>query len=192
MPSAEDFESAAQIIARKYFHFGVAAEDIAGTFSDLGAKVAADTATTQDITVQDPAPGLAPTSWPDDLHREILLLVNKGRADPGAAVMGQTLIDLANDSGLLPEPPVNTNPPQINGSYTVGGALTCTNGAWDGSPTAFTRQWFSGDIPVSTDNTYTTVDDDVGQMIGCAITATNDGGSATANAAPLGPITEEA
>ena len=80
-----------------------------------------------------------------------------------------------------PPPPVNTVAPVITGS-NVGAASTCTTGTWNGSPTSYTYQWKvnGGNIGGATNSSYTPVAGDAGKTLSCAVTATNAGGSATA------------
>jgi hypothetical protein len=73
-------------------------------------------------------------------------------------------------------PPVsNTAQPVLSGSGEVGTALTTSNGAWQGSPNAFTYQWKSGgaDVPGATAATFAVRPVDVGKLIQCYVTASN-------------------
>ena len=73
-------------------------------------------------------------------------------------------------------PPVaNTAQPALSGSGEVGTALTTSNGAWQGSPSAFTYQWKSGgaDVPGATAATFAVRPADVGKLIQCYVTASN-------------------
>ena len=89
--------------------------------------------------------------------------------------------------------PVNSAPPVISGSTIVGSTLTSSNGTWSGSPT-YTYQWTRAGANISgaTGTTYLTVSADIGTMINVVVTATNSGGSASASAAAVGPITAAA
>ena len=76
--------------------------------------------------------------------------------------------------------PSNTVAPVISGSTTVGSVLTTTDGTWTGTtPITYTYQWKRGGVAIAgaTNNTYTTVNADIGENITCEVTATNDYGS---------------
>ena len=81
-------------------------------------------------------------------------------------------------------PPQNTVAPVVSGTATVGQTLSCTTGTWIGLPTiTFAYQWQYGttNIPSATSSTYVISGDYVGQTIRCVVTATNAGGSTSAN-----------
>ena len=78
--------------------------------------------------------------------------------------------------------PVNTVAPVVSGTATVGQILSTTDGTWTGSP-SITYQWqrAGSNISLATNNTYTLVNADAGNAIRCVVTATNIGGSNSAN-----------
>jgi hypothetical protein len=95
-------------------------------------------------------------------------------------------------------PPANTSPPTISGSAVQGQPLAADPGGWSGSPApSFGYQWQRCDsaglncvgISGATGAVYTSTAADVGSTIGVTVTASNSAGSATAAAAPVGPIT---
>lgn len=90
--------------------------------------------------------------------------------------------------------PTNTTLPAITGTAQVGQVLTVSNGAWTGSPTAYTRQWLRGGVAISgaTGATYTLVTADLGAVISCTVTATNAGGSASATSAATAAVSAAA
>lgn len=89
-------------------------------------------------------------------------------------------------------PPVNTTPPTISGTPTVGQTLTVNPGMWAGAVTGFTYAWRRCDagtancvdILGATNQTYVLAAADEGQTIRVAVTATNPSGSTTAISAP--------
>lgn len=93
-----------------------------------------------------------------------------------------TTTDLEKLTAILP--PVNIDIPKINGLDIVGGTLFVnSNGTWSGVlPITFTYQWKRNgvDIPGETNINYTNVPADLGQTINCEVTATNLGGSTSA------------
>jgi hypothetical protein len=93
--------------------------------------------------------------------------------------------------------PVNTAPPTITGTPTVGQTLTANNGTWSNSPTTFGYEWLrcngGGNSCVSVANgsqkTYTLVGADAGHTMRVRVTATNaDGASAPAESAQTGAV----
>jgi len=87
--------------------------------------------------------------------------------------------------------PVNTAPPTISGTTTVGQTLTASNGTWSNSPTSFAYQWLRcngggnncGAVANGTQQTYTLVGADAGHTLRVKVTATNADGSASAQSA---------
>jgi len=92
--------------------------------------------------------------------------------------------------------PVNTDPPTISGTPTVGQTLTASNGTWTGSPTSFDYQWLrcnaTGGSCVSvangTQKTYTLVGADATHTIRVRVTAANADGSSSAQSAQTDPV----
>ena len=88
-----------------------------------------------------------------------------------------------------PQPPSNTQAPQILGTAAVGQQLRADPGTWTGSPAPlFTYQWQRCDnsgnncnaIQGASDTTYTIINGDAGSTLAVAVTGTNSGGSAQA------------
>ena len=76
-----------------------------------------------------------------------------------------------------------------------GQTLTASDGIWTGTaPIDFTYQWLRCDgdtcspIDGANGSTYDLTAADIGNDIAVAVTATNAGGSATENSAPVGPV----
>lgn len=81
-----------------------------------------------------------------------------------------------------PQPEPNLIPPSvitkpfISGINLVGETLLVSNGTWLGTmPITFTYQWRKNSIDIigETNQTYTTIPTDLGQLISCSVTATN-------------------
>jgi len=75
--------------------------------------------------------------------------------------------------------PVNSSPPFISGTTTIGSVLTSTFGGWLNSPTSYAFQWNrnGSPIPSATTPSYTLVLADSASAITCVVTATNAFGS---------------
>lgn len=76
--------------------------------------------------------------------------------------------------------PINVTAPTITGTAQVGQTLTSVPGTWTGGPT-FTRQWKADGVNIAgaTDTTYVVHADYTDDVITCAVTASNAGGSTT-------------
>ncbi len=110
------------------------------------------------------------------------------RKVPGIWPSGAVHEDIAPPAPADPVAPSNTNAPVVSGTLTVGEVLTTTDGTWDGDPTiTYEYQWIRSGVNIDGEigSTYTLVEDDVGERIKCAVTATNGAGSATANSASV-------
>jgi hypothetical protein len=87
--------------------------------------------------------------------------------------------------------PVNTAPPSISGTPTVGQTLTASEGTWSNAPTSFAYQWLRcngggnncASVANGTQKTYTLVGADAGRTMRVSVTATNADGSSTAQSA---------
>lgn len=86
--------------------------------------------------------------------------------------------------------PSNSVAPAVTGTAQVGQTLTTTDGTWTGSPTSYSYQWqraddsgFTTNVTSigSNQNTFTLTVSESGKYVRCQVTATNAGGSATAN-----------
>lgn len=99
--------------------------------------------------------------------------------------------------------PVNTGPPAITGTATVGQTLSASDGTWSNAPTSFSYQWLRcngggnscASIPGATGKTYVLTAADVGQTLRVRVTATNADGSASAQSdqtAAVSPATSNA
>ena len=92
--------------------------------------------------------------------------------------------------------PVNTAPPTISGTPTVGQMLTASDGTWSNAPTSFAYQWLrcNGggnncvDVANGTQKTYTLVGADAGNTMRVRVTATNADGSNSGQSAQTTPV----
>jgi len=92
--------------------------------------------------------------------------------------------------------PVNTAPPAISGTPTVGQTLTASDGTWSNAPTSFAYQWLRcngggnncASVANGTQKTYTLVGADAGNTIRVRVTATNTDGSSSAQSAQTASV----
>jgi hypothetical protein len=92
--------------------------------------------------------------------------------------------------------PVNTAPPTISGTPTVGQTLTTSEGTWSNSPTSFVYQWLRcngggnscADVANGTQHTYTLVGADAGHTVRVRVTATNADGSNSVQSAQTAAV----
>jgi hypothetical protein len=96
-----------------------------------------------------------------------------------------------------PQPPVNTQPPQISGTAAVGQQLQVDPGNWTGTPSpTFTYQWLDCDssgvncslILGATASTYTIQSADGGYALEVVVTGSNNVGSSQAASAPTSVV----
>jgi lysophospholipase L1-like esterase len=89
--------------------------------------------------------------------------------------------------------PANTVAPTISGTTQVTQTLTGTTGTWTNSPT-FTYQWLRNGAAITdaTATTYALVQADKDATITFRVTASNLGGTTSATATGVGPITQPA
>lgn len=93
--------------------------------------------------------------------------------------------------------PVNTAPPTISGTATVGHTLSASDGTWSNSPTSFSYQWLRCNgggnncegISGATTKTYVLTSADAGHTIRVRVSATNSDGSATAESNATAAVT---
>ncbi len=129
----------------------------------------------------------------------------------GAADVGHTLraTVIAHNSGgnsapatsaptaiVTPAAPTNTGAPTISGSAAVGSTLTATNGTWSGTVAGYAYAWQRCDtaggncttIDGATGQTYELGTTDAGHTLRVTVTASNDGGSTSAQSNPTGVV----
>lgn len=138
--------------------------------------------TTHDTTLQTPPAGLQPGNPANSrFTNDVLLVVNAGKG--GNLTNAQ--MAAAITAGIAGEfPPVNTTPPVVSGTGTVGSTLSCTTGVWTNAPTSYTYAWLRGGIVIAgvTGPTYILQAADSGTNVSCRVVATNPAGQA-------GPVT---
>lgn len=150
-----------------------------------------------------------------------LTLVTSGAAAASFSITGQTItvndLDLASFESVpastpfsalaysgvyytaASAPPANTVAPAVTGTPAKTDTLTTTNGTWTNTPTGYTYQWqrdvagngVYSNIGAATSSTYVLASADVGCNVRCVVTATNSGGSVSANSNSVGLVGPE-
>jgi hypothetical protein len=103
-------------------------------------------------------------------------------------VSGTVTVTTSNPGGA----PVNTVAPVLSGSAVVGSTDACSTGTWTGDVSSgYAYQWKdgAGNISGQTSSTYMIGGGESGAFLHCTVTATGTGGSASADSAPVGPVT---
>lgn len=89
------------------------------------------------------------------------------------------------------EVPINVDVPYLsqNGAPAAPtDTVSCTMGNWEHEPTSYLYRWYVNEVPLppTTENSKTFLEIDVGSVITCVVTATNEGGST--DALPSNPV----
>jgi len=137
--------------------------------------LASDT-TKRDITLETPLKTLTPGHHKNtSFANAVLHVINKGKAGNLSPVAMSNAITAALSEIF---PPVNTAPPVISGTASVGSTLSSTVGTWTYVPTSYSRQWRRGAIPIAgaTGATYVLVAADSGTTVTMQLIAHNAAG----------------
>ncbi len=93
---------------------------------------------------------------------------------------------------VVPAPPALVTAPGVGGDATVGSTLTADPGSWSGPPPTFAYAWQECDgdgtcraIDGATESTYALTAADLGRQIRIEVTATNAGGTGSADSATV-------
>jgi hypothetical protein len=110
----------------------------------------------------------------------------------GLAILCMVLAFLAAPAFASAVIPINLVPPSIGGTAQQGHDVVCSQGTWLNSPTSHAYQWKRTGTPIlaATSSTYTVQAADVGQLLTCAVTASNADGASLipAESLPVVPI----
>ena len=96
----------------------------------------------------------------------------------------------------LAAPPSNTVAPQISGTARQGQSLSVSLGSWSAVVNSYSFQWQRSadggaswsDIAGASTANYVPLSADIGDAVRAKVTASNQGGSGSANAAAVGPV----
>ncbi len=113
-----------------------------------------------------------------DAGKELQCQVTKLNANAGSTAVSNPL---PVGSVPSPLPPRSAGGTTVNGTVAAGQTLTCTEGSWSNSPTAYAFQWYRNGAPIAgaTSSTYLLSSGDVASpaVFQCVVTASNAGGS---------------
>src|SRR5207237_1747859 len=86
--------------------------------------------------------------------------------------------------------PVNSVAPAITGNAREGATLTCSTGTWSNTPARYAYQWSRDGAQIigAVASTRVLTLADVGALMTCSVTATNDGVPAVATSAATGAV----
>jgi hypothetical protein len=120
----------------------------------------------------------------------------KAKAVVPALVVLAALLAGGGAQAMRNAAPVNTAPPGVSGTATVGQTLTGSEGSWSNTPTSFAYQWLRcngggnncASVANGTQNTYTLVGADAGNTMRVRVTATNADGSNSAQSAQTAAV----
>jgi hypothetical protein len=105
---------------------------------------------------------------------------NAGGSAAAASEGGEAAAVVA---AVVATPPRASSVPTLSGTASVGETLTCSEGAWENSPTSYEFQWLRDGVAISgaTVSTYTLkAPADEGKAIQCEVTAVNVEGATSA------------
>jgi hypothetical protein len=152
---------------------------ISAELQAIATALSSDT-TKHGPTIEKPAAAL--TIGPSHTYytNDALRLVNKGK-DGGLTPTALSNAITAALGTVLP--PANTTAPLVSGTGTVGQTLTCTQGIWTLSPTAYAYQWLRSGAKITgaEASTHVLITSDSGHNISCRVTASTTAGSTSAD-----------
>jgi sugar lactone lactonase YvrE len=114
--------------------------------------------------------------------RVVVTATNAGGSATATSVP-TTVIQPALTPWANATPPGLLSAPTVSGSAAVGSTLNCQTGSWSNRPTGYEYQWNRGNAPIANASaaTYTVTGADLGQALGCTVTAANAGGAIQAD-----------
>jgi hypothetical protein len=105
------------------------------------------------------------------------------------------LLTTSNSITSVPPPPVDAAAPQISGEgggsrAYVGDTLSCSEGAWSNTPTAYSYGWASDGTTVAGagGQTFVVLPLELGHALACNVTAANAGGAGTPAVSAAVPV----
>jgi hypothetical protein len=117
----------------------------------------------------------------DGVYPELFGLAGADQCEPVPELPPPPETGNPGNGAAATAPPTNRDVPYVSGTGTVGSALNCTMGNWDGTPTGYSYQWqANGTVVAQNGPNYTVQAVDQGRSLACVVTATNAQGSATA------------
>lgn len=115
----------------------------------------------------------------EDLGRSLACEVTASNSEGSASESSERVVVPANSGGA---PPANVTAPTVSGNTALASQLTCSEGAWSGSPApTLTYRWLRdvAEIPGATSHVHAVVEADQGHSLSCIVTAVNAEGAAS-------------
>lgn len=100
----------------------------------------------------------------------------------GSIGWASTLVSYSDTVNTANGVVANSTLPSITGSGVVGMQLTCSQGFWTNTPTAYAYQWKRDGANIATGAHYLVTTADVGHVLSCVVTASNKYGGVAATA----------
>jgi len=119
------------------------------------------------------------TATTEDRGHSLSCEVTASNSEGSTTQLSQRVVVPAGTGGTAPE---NTTAPEVAGTPALGETLTCSEGAWSGSPApTVTYEWLrdGSAIAAATSPTYLVKEADEGHSLTCRVTAVNEEGVAS-------------
>jgi hypothetical protein len=166
-----DFTAAIQLeVGIHRWYSGIAAD-----LNTIQTALAADTST-GDVCITSPPAALRIGPQNSRFYNDVLLAVNKGKGGNLTNTQMSNAISGGLSNFLVP---VNTTPPVVSGTGTVGQTLTTTVGVWTNVPTSYSYQWLrdAALIPDAITPSHVCVAADSTHSLSCRVTGSNAAGA---------------
>jgi hypothetical protein len=115
----------------------------------------------------------------EDRGHSLACEVTAANSEGSASQLSERVVVPAGGNGT---PPANISAPRVSGRTRLGSQLTCSEGAWSGTPApALTYQWLRDgkSIAAATASAYVITEADLGHTLSCVVAAINTQGVAS-------------
>ena len=121
----------------------------------------------------------------EDRGHSLACEVTAANSEGSASQMSEQVVVRAGEGGTSPQ---GEEAPTVSGLGALGAPLTCSEGAWSGSPAPrVSYQWLrdGSTIAGAMANAYVVLEADLGHSLSCRVTAINTEGVASANSSNI-------